>query len=362
MAAGVARFTEPRRADCPWCGSTALAVLLSTSDRLQAKPGRFTLEECQGCGHVFQNPRLTQEGLDFYYRDFYDGHGEALWDFNFRRLLGAYRGRVGLCAAHGVEPTAWLDVGAGHGHFCDSARSRWPHAVFDGLDQGDGIERGVERGWLDQAHRGRFTDLAGELAGRYDVVSMHHYLEHTRDPYAELDAAARVLEAGGHLLIEVPDPQWPVARRLGRHQLLLWNQPQHQHLIPDRNLIHALEARDFEVVAVQRGAAHMWGAELASLLFFTCIQANPRAPWKPEPSPWRRWGAWPALMVGAALAMPAAVAFDSLCALAARLVDRSNTYRVLARKRAHPAAPTADGQDEALGGWSEPPGGARGRG
>ena len=33
----------------------------------------FTLEQCGDCGHVFQNPRLTPEGLEFYYRDFYDG-------------------------------------------------------------------------------------------------------------------------------------------------------------------------------------------------------------------------------------------------------------------------------------------------
>ena len=45
------------------------------------------------------------------------------------------------------------------------------------------------------------------MAGAYDVVSMHHYLEHTREPLDELDAAATALVPGGHLLIELPDPE-----------------------------------------------------------------------------------------------------------------------------------------------------------
>ncbi|MFE0043039.1 class I SAM-dependent methyltransferase [Streptomyces albireticuli] len=332
LGAGVERFLEPRRRNCPWCGCADLAVLLRTGDRYQGKPGRFTLEECRGCGHVFQNPRLTPEGLDFYYRDFYDGYGERVWEFNFRWSTGACRGRAGLCEAHGVTPTAWLDVGAGHGHFCGHARTRWPRAVFHGLDQGDGIERGMKRGWLDEVHRGRFTDLADELSGRYDVVSMHHYLEHTRDPFAELEAAARTLTPGGHLLIEVPDPQWPVARLMGRYWLS-WSQPQHQHLIPAGNLAEALTARGFTVVGEQRGAAHQWGGEMCPGLFFGRVKADPRAPWKPEPPSWRR-GLWPVTLLAAALALPAAAVFDTLMVPLARVADRGNTYRMLARKAA----------------------------
>src|SRR5690625_7825123 len=76
IAAGLDRFFEPRRKDCPWCGSDRLVVRLRTTDLLQHKPGRFVLERCGDCDHIFQNPRLNGEGLEFYYRDVYDGLGE----------------------------------------------------------------------------------------------------------------------------------------------------------------------------------------------------------------------------------------------------------------------------------------------
>lgn len=62
---GVDRFFGPRRADCPLCGPTDLAVRLPTGDLLQCKPGTFTLEQCGACAHIFQNPQLNAEGLAF---------------------------------------------------------------------------------------------------------------------------------------------------------------------------------------------------------------------------------------------------------------------------------------------------------
>ncbi|MGH4009264.1 MAG: methyltransferase domain-containing protein, partial [Pseudonocardiaceae bacterium] len=178
LAGGVERFLEPRRDTCPWCGSTALSVRLRTSDLIQRKPGAFTLEQCGTCQHIFQNPRLTPAGLDFYYRDFYDGLGQELMEEAFSAAGQSYRGRVDMLKPF-TTPRAWLDVGAGHGHFCRLAREVWPDAEFDGLDQSVSVEEAQHRGWIDHGYRGEFVALAGELAGQYDVVSMHHYLEHT---------------------------------------------------------------------------------------------------------------------------------------------------------------------------------------
>lgn len=95
---GLYRFFEPRRTDCPWCGSGRLRQRLRTTDLLQHKPGTFTLDECGDCAHVFQNPRLTGAGLEFYYRDFYDGLGE-------QRLGGVFGTRTAVYAAeHGRWP------------------------------------------------------------------------------------------------------------------------------------------------------------------------------------------------------------------------------------------------------------------
>ncbi|MET9609710.1 class I SAM-dependent methyltransferase [Streptomyces sp. NPDC006512] len=334
LAGGTALFFEPRRADCPWCGAPGPVVRVRMPDLLQGKPGRFTLEECRSCGHVFQNPRLTVEGLDFYYRDFYDGRGGEGAGVVFGRLGAHYRARAAMLAPY-ATPASWLDVGTGHGHFCDVARDVWPDTRFDGLDMGDGIQDAERRGWVATGYQGQFPDLADKLAGQYEAVSMYHYLEHTRDPFAELDAAARVLVPGGHLLIELPDPESRMARLLGAHWLP-WFQPQHQHLIPVGNLRAALAGRGFTVLAEEHGAAHQHNDFVGAVALVTNrLAPDPASPWA-DPAlarPGRR-AARLAVRAAALPCLAAAGVLDAVRSAAARRTDGGNAYRLLARKEA----------------------------
>jgi SAM-dependent methyltransferase len=333
LAYGVERFLEPRRGTCPWCGSTDLSVRLRTSDLIQRKPGRFVLEQCGTCRHIFQNPRLTPAGLDFYYRDFYDGLGEEQTKavFNTAGQSQSYRGRAEMLKRF-TTPRAWLDVGAGHGHFCRLAREIWPDTVFDGLDQSVSVEEAQRRGWIDHCYRGEFVALVDELAGRYDVVSMHHYLEHTREPFDELDAAAKVLTVGSHLLIELPDPESSFGRVFGRWWLP-WFQPQHQHMIPVRNLVQALADRGFSAVAIERGTAHQSVDLVLSLvLALIAVGPDPRLPWlAPGPTRWRRLRHTTVWAVGRPLLVVAHL-LDELLGQVVRRTRGGNTYRLLARK------------------------------
>ncbi|MBW8484782.1 class I SAM-dependent methyltransferase [Actinomadura parmotrematis] len=324
--AGPGRFLEPRRPDCPWCGSRSLSRHVTSGDIVQGKPGRFTLERCRDCRHIFQNPRLSAEGLAFYYRDAYDGLGAATAERLFASQTRSYRGRAALAAAH-AAPRAWLDVGAGHGHFCRAAAAVLPGTAFDGLDLGAGVEEGARRGWLRRAHRGRFTELPDDLAGRYDLVSMHHYLEHTPDPQAELDAAAKILPAGGHLLLELPDPESMPARLLGR-RWIGWLQPQHLHMIPLRNLEEALAARGLRVVARERRAAHQrLDAVCAVAIVLDALAPPPDRPWAPP-----RRGAHLRRALAATAAAPLFLAAWAADRFALPLLPGGNAYRVLARK------------------------------
>ncbi len=332
LAGGTARFLGERRADCPWCGSGDLSPAVRSPDLVMHKPGAFSMDRCHGCGHVFQNPQVSPEGLDFYYRDAYDGLGAATAEFVFATGTESYLGRARMLEPF-TTPKAWLDVGAGHAHFCAVASEVWPDTVFDGLDQGAGILDAERRGWVLTGYRGEFPDLASTLAGRYDVVSMHHYLEHTRDPFAELDAASQVLSPGGYLLIELPDPQWPLAAFLGRYWMG-WFQPQHQHMMPIGNLTAALTERGLRPVAIERGRAHQANDFVtAAFLLFSRLAGDRTLPWssRPPTALTRAWQglAWTAGIpaVGAGLLIDQAVTRP-----VARRLDRGNAYRVLSRK------------------------------
>jgi ubiquinone/menaquinone biosynthesis C-methylase UbiE len=330
LAGGVGRFFEPRQERCPLCGGSELAAHLQVPDLLQHKPGQFTLERCRACGHIFQNPRLSLEGLDFYYRDFYDGLGEAAARSMFAAQRKYYLARARMLQGI-TTPTRWLDVGGGHGDFCCLARDVWPKARFDALDLSESIDEAVRSGWVDRGYRGLFPDLAKEMDGAYDVVSMSHYLEHTRDPRAELIAARRALRPGGHLLIEVPDPDSPLSRLLG-HYWFPWIQPQHQHFVSVRNLTRLFREEGFTPVLWHRGEAYIeHDFMFATGLLLKRLAAPPDLPWRPRTS----WAgrAWHGLVW--TLGLPPLLLAHGLDALATPLIRRwnfSNVYRVLARR------------------------------
>ncbi|MER5542572.1 class I SAM-dependent methyltransferase [Streptomyces sp. NPDC002589] len=333
LATGTDRFLAAPRPDCPWCGSARLATRLRTTDLLQHKPGRFALDHCADCGHTFQNPQLTEEGLEFYYRDFYDGLGEQRMSGTFGGRAAMYRARTEAMLPHDPTPKTWLDVGTGHGHFCATARAVLPGTSFDGLDFTDGVELAAREGRVDHAYRGAFPALAPELAARYDVVSMFHYLEHSTDPDRELRAAHAAVRPGGHLLIEVPDPESRYARLLGRWWLP-WLQPQHLHFMPVANLRRRLTELGFTVVAEQHAEAHD-PVDLLAAVWLALDHAAPRedAPWLPEPPGTLRRATRTALLLAGVPALIAATLLDRFAVrpLSHRL-GLSNAYRLVARR------------------------------
>lgn len=330
---GTTPFFEPVRSDCPVCAGTHLSKAFELGDRYQFKPGRFTVTRCDDCHHLFQNPRLSIEGLSFYYRDFYDGLGKERLETLFAAGPGAYLARARM-VADVEKPQRWLDVGAGHGHFCNVAKGILPETSFDGLDMTDSIDDAERRRWVRRGIRGLFPEVAprieasGEL---YDVVSMSHYLEHTIDQRAEIAAAAKVLRDDGLLLIELPDPECGFGRLFGRHWMP-WFQPQHLNFLSLRNLERLLAERGFSTVARHRGEAHI--AVEFTILTFTIIENL--AP--PADLPWRKPGgvlarAWRALVW--CVFFPVLVLariLDLLIDPLARRPGWSNAYRVLARK------------------------------
>lgn len=332
VAGGLDPFFEPRRAACPSCGDRNLAPFITTEDLLQQKPGTFHLERCAKCALIFQNPRLSIAGLNYYYADFYEGLGEHVASSMFAVPADAYRRRAAMVLTHAEpEPRRWLDVGTGHAHFCLSAKTVAPSVNFDGLDLSESIDEAARRGWVRKGFRGLFPELASSLAGQYDVVSMSHYLEHTREPQAEIAAAFTALTPGGLLFIEQPDPDSKMGKWLGRWWLP-WFQPQHQHLPAVSHAEKWLKDAGFEIVAWDRTAGHApVDLGFAVMLLGRKLAGNPGVPWLPEPAPVDKVRHALAWILTAPL-MLSAMLVDRLIQPLMRRPGGSNAYCVLAKR------------------------------
>jgi len=330
MAEGTDRFFLPKAQVCPHCGSDRLTTLFSLPDLYQGKPGRFSVDRCRDCRYRFQNPRLTTEGLDFYYRDFYDGLGEDALDMVFGATTQLYADRLAMVTKHSA-PERWLDVGCGHGHLFAHIRDRLPGVRLEGLDMGDGAAIARARGWADQAHQGLFVDAATELSDCFDAVTMCHYLEHTLDLRAELKAAHTVLKTRGVVLIEVPDPDSPFAALLGRWWMP-WFQPQHIQFATTINMASLLREAGFEPLEWHTGRANT--ANDFVLSFTNMVRQwapSLEAPWRPRPSWLQRCFHALVWIPGGVFVLAGAVLDHALNPIARRM-HHSSQYRVIARK------------------------------
>ncbi|MET8243397.1 class I SAM-dependent methyltransferase [Streptomyces sp. NPDC005202] len=335
LAHGVDRFHEPRRDDCPWCGSGRLRTRLRAPDLLQHKPGTFVVDQCRDCRHAFQNPRLTVEGLAFYHRDFDEGEPEGLAE----RVLAARRShRRHRAVAHLMrnvgEPESWLDVGTGHAHFPQAAQEVFPYTSFDGLDPTPRVEQARAAGRIEEAHIGHLADprIADRLRGRYDVVSMFHHLAHAPDPRAELRGALTVLRPGGHLLIEAPDPRCVSALLLGKWWLP-YGQPRHLHLMPLRNLRAELESRGCTILVTDRRTPHTPNDLSAAVaLALTHVLPAADAPWRKVPPTDLKRLLRAVLAAATSPLVAAAAVADHAPAPLFRRAPFSNAYRIVARR------------------------------
>ncbi|MFJ4520206.1 class I SAM-dependent methyltransferase [Streptomyces sp. NPDC088810] len=308
-------FQEPRREDCPWCGSRSLRTRVRAPDPLRHRPGTFVLDRCRDCGHAFQNPRLTAEGIAFFHRDFYERHLDELT----ARVLspGAVRRRHRTTAwrlSALREPESWLDVGTGYGRFPEAAKEFFPYTSFDGLDPTARVEQALREGRVEEAHQGYLATpgMAARLRARYDVVTLFRHLEHAPDPRAELRAALTVLRPGGHLVVEVPDPRCLFATLLGR-RWLPYGQPRHLHLLPLANLRAELETLGCTILVTDRKDPHV-PYDLAAAVALSLAPAHPL------------------LQLAAGPLLDVAAALDHALAPLFRRTRFSNAYRIVARK------------------------------
>jgi 2-polyprenyl-3-methyl-5-hydroxy-6-metoxy-1,4-benzoquinol methylase len=109
-------------------------------------------------------------------------------------------------------------------------------------------------------HRCEIADHEGE----YDLVMLHHVLEHVRDPLATLTEARRLAGPTGRVLVRTPVTGGEAWERYGVHWVQI-DAPRHLHIHTQRSLATLAARADLEVESVRFDSTtfQFWGSEQA---------------------------------------------------------------------------------------------------
>jgi len=243
-------------ARCPVCGYDDVRLWLDASSqdheastfgpsRRDTSPGRIV--RCRGCGLAFRDSRLTASELRRCYSelpgDLYDSESAG-------RARTAVR-HLQILERH-AEPGRLLDVGCASGAFLRAAADAGWQVV--GVEPSRAL---CDRASLLLGDRGRLIcaplEAAAPQLGKFDAITLWDVLEHVERPLDFLRVCAGLLNAGGYLLLNVPDIESLPARIMGaRWPLLL---PEHLTYFTRESLNRCAHLAGFEPLTQGRRPA-----------------------------------------------------------------------------------------------------------
>ena len=187
---------------CNLCGASEVEVL-SLRDR-RGKPLRTVI--CRRCGLIWSDPRPAGNAIsDFYsknYRMEYKGSYIPKMKHIYRDIKESIR-RFDFLTDIVSRDSVILDVGSGTGVFVYAMRQRGYDAR--GIEP-DERYAAFSRDHFDIPIETRFvSDIFTPEA--YDIITLHHVLEHLEDPGSALIHIKTLLKRNGYVVIEVPNAE-----------------------------------------------------------------------------------------------------------------------------------------------------------
>ena len=211
------------------------------------------LWRCQDCGLRFLYPQPSAAELaaiydESYFRSPNSGHrGYSDYGADRSNIERSFQRRWDrlqpLCPSSG----RLLDVGCAYGFFLNvAAEAGWD---VQGMDISSHAVEFARRTHGDRVRQGAF--LEAELPeGRFDLITMWDYLEHSLDPKADLAKAHRLLADGGVLALTTSDAtSWPA--KVMRHRWMGFKLEEHLCFFSRSTMRRLLAEVGFQTKAIR---------------------------------------------------------------------------------------------------------------
>lgn len=253
---------------CPACGSAEAGLMFYAGDRLYATtPKRFAVIECQTCRLIRLSPRPAPSERPGHYPEDYwhvpEGEfGGHVLEAGSRLLLRDHVRFVERALERARVKGPVIDVGCGGGLFLKVLRERGHQGI--GLDFALSAARAA---W----EFNEVPTVCGTLTsapwrdGSAAAVTMFHVLQHLYEPASYLEAAHRLLQPGGCLIVQVPNAASWQFLLLGEDWRGL-DVPRHIWNFRVRDLEILLDRSGFEVVRTKHFCLRDNAAFLATSL------------------------------------------------------------------------------------------------
>jgi 2-polyprenyl-3-methyl-5-hydroxy-6-metoxy-1,4-benzoquinol methylase len=227
---------------CCICGTDQSESVFERAYPEHGYPGLFAMRKCQGCGLLFNSPRLPDDQFPALYgRNYYFFYRSAKHEFS--RILDVYRRTLAL-VQDVIAPRRVLEVGSAKGYLLALLNTfGW---------QVQGVEISPEASRYAEECFGvpTFTGTIEEYAcspdrERFPLVLAIDTLEHVLSPHAFLNGIDLVIRENGLLILDTPNGNALNISLKGA----LWKgfNPFHIFLFSPHNITMLLQAHGYSI-------------------------------------------------------------------------------------------------------------------